>query len=110
MVCLYCGGVFCWDDADTTVLGGGQKLYCSERCGRLRYKHRRRGWARVCNKQAKGTYPTERSALQAVASLWEQKRVKRWSYRCPGCRKWHLTSTPTGYRVAEIAVIREVAG
>ena len=94
MVCV-CGTVFCWDDADLTILSGQRKLYCSETC-KKRAENARAAERRnqsVCKKRGKVPHPSVTKAQAAAARQLAQNGRVLYPYLCP-CGSWHLTKQP----------------
>lgn len=94
MVCV-CGTVFCWDDADLTITGAQEKLYCSETCKNRAYRARvaEKRRQNVCKKRGKVPYPKVSAARAAAARQFTSHGRVLYPYPCQ-CGSWHLTKKP----------------
>ena len=103
MICEHCRTVFCWDEADSVLLGARPALYCSPACKRNaararrrrrdsrspRVQHQEQVRLQMCRERPKKGYPTADAAWVAIAELRRDPLLS--PYRCP-CGWWHLTS------------------
>src|SRR5579863_4644427 len=98
MVCE-CGTVFCFDNADLTMFGGGEKLFCSKDCERENF-HRRQG---------KIPYPGANAARNAAAKLLRKEGRVLYPYPCAHCPFWHLTKHSQDSPAFKVWLSREAA-
>lgn len=91
MVCE-CGTVFCCDDADLTIFGAPEKLYCSKACKNKAWRARSRETTQPCKKRGKVPYPKV-SVARAAAARQFSTRGQLYPYLCK-CGSWHLTKQP----------------
>lgn len=40
----------------------------------------------------KHVYNSQKRALEAAEAVWKEKHLKLFTYQCPYCAKWHVTS------------------
>jgi hypothetical protein len=96
VICEHCGTVFCWDDADTILLGSTPKRYCSKACKRnanqrpsQRDKWRNYRSRKACEDRPKNRYDSREEALYAISQI--RRIPPLYPYLCR-CGSWHLTS------------------
>lgn len=77
MICERCGTVFCWDEADMTLLTGDHRRFCSGNCQRA---DRRWRAEQARHLTAASSRPPARQGKSAVPEYWQRALIRRVQY------------------------------